>query len=152
MAGNGFRAFQSAKLSPQHTQLNTISYIFLPQIKLNTEKTVLSGDSKIRPKLVFKTGYRLRQAKIISECSKGGGGSSILLTFFKVQFVKIVLCMSMFEWSLKTGFTVTKNRILAASSCTHMLHAYLRTRMYAPADTSINFYVNACLTFSNLFE
>ena len=45
-ATNGFRAFQMAKLSPQDTQLNTISGIFLSQIKLNTEKKpVLSGHS-----------------------------------------------------------------------------------------------------------
>ena len=28
--------------------------------------------------------------------------------------------MSIFEWSFKIGFTVTKNPILAAPSCTHM--------------------------------
>ena len=32
-AENGFRAFQKAKQSPQDTQLNTISCIFLPKIK-----------------------------------------------------------------------------------------------------------------------
>ena len=28
---NSFRAFQRAKMSPKDTQLNTISYIFLPK-------------------------------------------------------------------------------------------------------------------------
>ena len=28
--------------------------------------------------------------------------------------------LSIFEWSLKTGFAVTANHILAASSCTHV--------------------------------
>ena len=28
--------------------------------------------------------------------------------------------LSIFEWPLKTGFAVSKNPILAASSCTHM--------------------------------
>ena len=36
-----------------------------------TVKPVLSGHSKRRPKLVFKTNYRLMQAKSIAECSKG---------------------------------------------------------------------------------
>ena len=31
VAKNSFRAFQNAKMSPQDTQLNTISYIFLPK-------------------------------------------------------------------------------------------------------------------------
>ena len=34
-------------------------------------KTCLSGHSKRRPKLVFKTNYRLMQVKSIAECSKG---------------------------------------------------------------------------------
>ena len=35
-----------------------------------TVKPVLSGHSKKRPKLVFKTNYRLMQVKRIAECSK----------------------------------------------------------------------------------
>ena len=31
VAKNSFRTFQRAKMSPQDTQLNTISYIFLPK-------------------------------------------------------------------------------------------------------------------------
>ena len=46
VAENGFRAFQRAKMSPQDTQLNTLSCIFLPKIKLNTVKPVLSGHLK----------------------------------------------------------------------------------------------------------
>ena len=38
---------------------------------LCTVKPVLSGHSKRRPKLVFKTNCRLMQAKSIEECSKG---------------------------------------------------------------------------------
>ena len=37
----------------------------------NTVKPVLSVHSKRRPKLVFKTDYRLMQVKSIAECSKG---------------------------------------------------------------------------------
>ena len=36
-----------------------------------TVKPVLSGHTKRRPKLVFKTDYRLMQVKSIAECSKG---------------------------------------------------------------------------------
>ena len=41
-----------------------------PNIK-GTVKPVLSGHSKRRPKLVFKTNYRLMQVKSIADCSKG---------------------------------------------------------------------------------
>ena len=37
----------------------------------STVKPVLSGHSKRRPKLVFKTAYRLMQVKSIAECSNG---------------------------------------------------------------------------------
>ena len=46
VAENGFRVFQRAKPSPQDRQLNTITCIFLPKIKLNTVKPVLNGHSK----------------------------------------------------------------------------------------------------------
>ena len=36
-----------------------------------TVNPVLSGHSKRRPKLVFKTNYRLMQVKSIAECSRG---------------------------------------------------------------------------------
>ena len=48
--------------------------------------------------------------------------SAILSTFIKLTFViKIVFFCLFFEWPIKTGFAVTENPILAASSCTHML-------------------------------
>ena len=41
-----------------------------------------------RPKLVFKTSYRLMKVKSIAECSKGQGEhSAILSTFIKLPFV-----------------------------------------------------------------
>ena len=39
-------------------------------IHVYTVKPVLSGHSKRRPKLVFKTGYRLMQVQSIAECPK----------------------------------------------------------------------------------
>ena len=102
---NGFRAFQRAKMSPQDMQLNTISYIFLQKIKLNTHR--LKGLSKRRPKLVVKTDYRLMQVRSIAECSKG----SILQCIRPSLNYNLSLrsFLSFFEWPLKTGFTVTKN-------------------------------------------
>ena len=57
--------------------------------------------------------------------------SESILQYFQPSFsyhlsLKSVL-LSIFEWPLKTGFAVTENPILAASSCTHM-----RMRRYAP--------------------
>ena len=63
-----------------------------------TVKPVLSGHSKRRPKLVFKTDYRLMQVKSIA--------SAILSTFVKLPFVFKTYVLSIFEWSLTTGFTV----------------------------------------------
>ena len=100
MAENGFRAFQRAKMSHQDTQPNTISCIFLKkkQQVINC-KTCLSGRSKRRPKLIFKTDYRLMRVTSLAECS------AILSTFIKVTFV-IKIVLSIFEWPLKTGFAV----------------------------------------------
>ena len=48
----------------------------------------------------FKTNYCLMQVKSIAECS------AILLTFIKLPFVIKIFVLSIFEWPLKTGFTV----------------------------------------------
>ena len=45
------------------------------------------------------------QVKIIAECSKGEH-SAILLTFIKLPFAIKTFVLSIFEWLLKTGFTV----------------------------------------------
>ena len=70
----------------------------------NTVKPVLSCHSK-RQKIVFKTDYHFLQVKSIAECSKG----SILQYFRPSLSYHLSLrssCLSNFEWSLKTGFTV----------------------------------------------
>ena len=46
-------------------------FLLVSVIFVSTEKTVLSGHSKRRQKLIFKTDYRLMQVKSIAECSKG---------------------------------------------------------------------------------
>ena len=43
MAENGFRAFHRAKMSPQDMQVNPISCIFLPKIKLNSLRHYTCG-------------------------------------------------------------------------------------------------------------
>ena len=67
-------------------------------------KPVLSGHQKEDQKLVFKTDYHLMQVKSIAECSSEH--SAILLTFIKLPFVFKTFVLSIFEWPLKTGFTV----------------------------------------------
>ena len=75
-----------------------------------TVKPALRGHTKRTPKLVFfKTDYLLMQVKSIAECYKG----SILQYFlpsltYNVPFVIKIFVLSIFEWLLKTGFTVTK--------------------------------------------
>ena len=66
-----------------------------------TVKPVLSGHSKRRPKMVFKTDYPLMQVKSTAVCSKGEH-SAILLTFIKQPFVFKTFVLSIFEWPLKT--------------------------------------------------
>ena len=70
-----------------------------------TVKPVFSGHSKKRPKLIFKTDYRLMQVKSIAECSKREH-SAILSTFIKPPFVIKIFVLHIFEWPLKTGFTI----------------------------------------------
>ena len=60
-----------------------------------TVQPVLSGHSKRAAKLVFNTNYRLMQVKSIAECSN------------ELPFDIKIFVLSIFEWPLKTGFTVT---------------------------------------------
>ena len=64
-------------------------------------KPVLSGHLKRTPKLVLKTDYRLMQVKSIAECH-----STIISTLIRLPFVLKTCVLSIFEWPLKTGFTV----------------------------------------------
>ena len=50
-----------------------------------------------RPKIGFKTDYCLMQVK---------EHSAILSTFMKLPFAIKSFVLSIFEWSIKTGFTV----------------------------------------------
>ena len=55
-------------LVPSHEESSASSFSLCKT--RHTEKPVLSGHSKRRPKLVSKTNYRLMQVKSIAECSK----------------------------------------------------------------------------------
>ena len=82
--------------------------------KKTYSKTCLKGPLSKEPKIVFKTNYRLMKVKSIAECSKGSilqylEHSAILLTFIKLPFVIKVFVLSIFEWQLKTGFTIYQN-------------------------------------------
>ena len=61
-----------------------------------------SGHSKRRPKLVLKTDYRLMQVKSFAR-----EHSAILSTIIKLPFVFKTYVISIFEWPLKIGFTVS---------------------------------------------
>ena len=67
----------------------------------NTIKPVLSGHSKRRQALVFKTDYRLMQVKSSSECYEAFGNT---LTLIMLPFVVKIIVLSIFECLLKTGF------------------------------------------------
>ena len=68
-----------------------------------TVKHVLSGHSKRTSKLIFKIDYRLMQVKSIAE---KGEHSATLFTFIQLPFAIKIFVLSIFEWSLQTGYTV----------------------------------------------
>ena len=78
--------------------------------KAKTANTVYSKTCLKRPlkkedqKLFFNTDYRLMQVTSISECSKRAFCNT--LTFIKLLFVFKTFVLSIFEWPLKTSFTV----------------------------------------------
>ena len=74
----------------------------------NTVKPVLSGHSQRRPKIGFE--YRL-------SLNAGQKYSAILSTFIKLPFVFKTFVLSIFEWPLKTGFTVVEREPKGSLSC-----------------------------------
>ena len=64
-----------------------------------TVKPVLSGHSERKPKKGFNAGQKY--CRMLQ-----GEHSAILLTFIKLSFVIKIFVLSIFEWRLKTGFTV----------------------------------------------
>ena len=74
-----------------------VTYIF--RWFTNTVKPVLSGHSKRRQKLFFKTAYRLMQVKSIAECSKGS-----ILQYFRPSLSYYLSLRSLFCLFLSGGF------------------------------------------------
>ena len=67
-------------------------------------KPVLSDHSKRRPKLVSNTRFPLNACQKYCRLLQGEH-SAILLTFITLPFAKNIYFLSIFEWSLKTGYT-----------------------------------------------
>ena len=133
MAEKGFMAFQRAEMSPQGTQLNTISYIFPSSLKLNTVKPVLSGHSKRRPKLGFQNQISLNVGQKYCRMLQREH-SAILSIFMKIPFVTKIVFFSFYYFFFTIFILILGGRlrqvllylkpVLAASRCTH-------TRMFA---------------------
>ena len=70
-----------------------------------TVKPVLCGHSKRRPKIGFQDIFLLNAGQKYCRMLQGEH-SAILLTFVKLTFVIKIFVLSIFEWPLKTGFTV----------------------------------------------
>ena len=70
-----------------------------------TVKPVLSGHSKITPKIGFQDRLSLNAGQTYCRMIQGEH-SAILSTFIKLPFVINIFDLSIFEWPLKTGFTV----------------------------------------------
>ena len=68
-------------------------------------KPVLSGHLKRRPQIGFQDRLLLNVGQKYCRMLQGEH-SSILSTFIKLPFVINIFVLSIFEWLLKTGFTV----------------------------------------------
>ena len=93
------------KRNKKHCLL-AISLTFLAKYQVYSKTCIKQPLSK-RPKLVFKTDYRLLKVKSITECSKW----SILrfLTFIKLPVVIKTFILSILEWPFyirPVGFTL----------------------------------------------
>ena len=69
------------------------------------DKAVLSGHSKRRPKIGFKDRLLLNAGQKYCRMLQREH-SAILSTCIKLTFVINIFVLSIFEWPLKTGFTV----------------------------------------------
>ena len=101
------RAVAAAALVPVAEDL----VLTMPQLvriilELYTVKPVLSGHSKWTPKIGFNDRLSLNAGQNYCRMLQGEH-SAILLTFIKLPFVIKAFVISIFEWPLKTGFTVT---------------------------------------------
>ena len=72
-------------------------------------KPVLSRHSRRRPKIGFQDGLSLNAGQSTAECSLRVFCNTFTLhKFIKLPFVFKTFVLSIFEWPLKTGFTVLR--------------------------------------------
>ena len=81
---------------------NSNTFLF---IYVSIHCIVLSGHSKRRLKIGFQDRFLLNACQKYCRMLQGEH-SAILSTFIKLPFVIKILVLSIFEWQLKTGFTV----------------------------------------------
>ena len=84
---------------------HTIQKFCKPATRLHYSKACLKWPLSKRKKMGFMTNYRLMQVKRIARCSHWSI-LQILLTFIRLPFVIKIFVLSIFEWPLRTGFTV----------------------------------------------
>ena len=75
------------------------------QVLLKYSKTCLKRPLSKRPKIGFQDRLSLNADQKYCRMLQGEH-SAILLTFIKLPFVMKTFVLSIFEWLLKTGFTV----------------------------------------------
>ena len=110
-----------------------ISCIFLSKNRIKYSKTCLKRPLQKKTKLGFHDLSSLNAGQKYFSCyhdrlSLNAGQkycrmlqweNSAIISTFIMLYLSLRSFLFIFEWPLKTGFTVTKT-ILAASSCTHM--------------------------------
>ena len=92
-------------ISSENSTRNCVNHCVPNHMLVYTVKPVISSHSNRSKNLVWEANYCLMQVKSIAECSKGGAFCNTL-TFIKQPFVIKIFVLSIFEWPLKTGFTV----------------------------------------------
>ena len=97
-----FKIYRIESASCQAIRLGFLGAFVLANLISHTVKPVLSSHPRKDPKICFKTNNPLLQVKSSADCSH----SAILLTCTKLPPVFKTFVLSIFEWPLKTGFTV----------------------------------------------
>ena len=83
-------------------------------------KTCLKGPLKKKTKIGLQDRLLLNAGQKYCRMLQGEH-SAILLTFIKLPFVIKIFILSIFEWPLKTGFTVELNpRHNGSCDCSHL--------------------------------
>ena len=92
---------------PDNRQIDFVAHLIYqggPKSASPTVKPVLSSHSKRGQNIGFKADHRIMKVKSMQNALLEH--SAILLTFIKLPSVFKTFVLSIFEWPLKTGFTV----------------------------------------------